>query len=45
MVIGTHPIPEKYFKKHNILKTCDTTAKRKQIELILNEEELRKSYN
>ena len=45
VVIGTHPIPEKYFKKHNILKTWDTPEKRKQIELILNEKELRKSYN
>lgn len=45
VVIGTHPIPENYFKKHNILKTWDTPEKRKQIELILNKKELRKSYN
>jgi predicted metal-binding protein len=45
VIIGTHPIPEKYFEKHNILKTWDTPEKRKQIELILNEKELRKSYN
>jgi predicted metal-binding protein len=45
VVIGTHPIPEKYFKKHNALKTWDTPEKRKQIELILNEKELRKNYN
>lgn len=45
VIIGTHPIPESYFKNHNILKTWNTPAKRKEIELILNGKELRKSYN
>ena len=45
VVIGTHPIPEKYYKNHNILKTWNTPKKRDQIDLILNKEELRKSYN
>ena len=45
VIIGTHPIPEKYYKKHNILKTWNTSKKREQINLILNEKELRISYN
>lgn len=44
-VIGTHPIPEKYFKTHNYLKTWDSAEWFEIIEPAMSDEKLRLTYN
>jgi predicted metal-binding protein len=45
VVIGTHPIPEKYLKVHSKLGTWDTDEWREMIKTILTDEKTRLSYD
>ena len=44
-VIGTHPIPEKYYLTHMKLKTWDTVLREKIIQPTLSDEKTRLSYD
>lgn len=43
--IGTHPIPQNYFLNHSRLGTWTSEEHQKQIELVLNDEEVRLAYD
>jgi len=45
VVIGTHPIPEKYLKVHTKLGSWDTPEWREVIKLTLTDEKTRLSYD
>jgi predicted metal-binding protein len=45
VVVGTHPIPEKYYETHHKLKSWVTTEWRDYIQPTLANEELRIAYN
>jgi len=45
VVVGTHPIPEKYYITHNELDTWSTDEWQKNIEPALADETVRKSYD
>lgn len=45
VVIGTHPIPQKYFTTHENLKTWQNTKWQELIKPTLCDEVLRKNYN
>jgi predicted metal-binding protein len=45
VVVGTHPIPEKYLKVHSKLGTWDTPQWREMIKLTLADEKIRLSYD
>ncbi|MCF7809560.1 CGGC domain-containing protein [bacterium] len=45
VVIGTHPIPEKYFITHNILKTWSDPEWKEMLQPTIANEEIRKAYN
>lgn len=45
VVVGTHPIPEKYYITHNELDTWNTDEWQKHIEPTLANETVRKAYN
>ncbi|MFP4052134.1 MAG: CGGC domain-containing protein [Thermoplasmata archaeon] len=45
VVIGTHPIPQKYFETHKNLGTWDSPLWKEIIEPTLSDEETRISYN
>jgi len=45
VVIGTHPIPEKYLITHTELKTWDTTVWQELIKPTLSDEKTRLAYN
>ncbi len=45
VVIGTHPIPEKYFRVHSNLGTWDTPEWREMIKPTLTDEKTRLSYD
>ncbi|OIO15105.1 CGGC domain-containing protein [Candidatus Gottesmanbacteria bacterium CG11_big_fil_rev_8_21_14_0_20_37_11] len=45
VVIGTHPIPQKYYLMHNILKTWKSNEWKKLIKPTLSTEAIRKSYD
>jgi len=44
-VIGTHPIPEKYYQSHLRLKTWETPEWQELIKPVLTDRETRLSYN
>jgi predicted metal-binding protein len=45
VIVGTHPIPEKYFTMHTSLGTWEDPASKSLIELTLTDEETRIAYN
>ncbi len=45
VVIGTHPIPQKYYKTHNELKTWDSDEWQKLIRPTVATESIRLSYD
>ena len=45
VVIGTHPIPQKYMITHSHLKTWNTKEWKEVIEPIVANEKIRKAYN
>ena len=45
VVVGTHPIPEKYYQTHKKLKTWESKEWREIIEPTLSNEETRLEYN
>ena len=45
VVVGTHPIPEKYYQTHSKLKTWDSKEWAEIIEPTLATEEIRLAYN
>ncbi len=45
VVVGTHPIPQKYFDTHSKLGTWDSVEFRELIKATFAEEGLRKSYD
>lgn len=45
VVIGTHPIPEKYFKTHMKLKTWESPEWSEMIKPVLEDEKVRSSYD
>ncbi len=45
VVVGTHPIPQKYFITHNKLKTWNSSEWQDLISPILADEKIRKSYD
>ncbi len=45
VVIGTHPIPEKYVKIHSKLKTWDTPQWQEKIKLVFPEKQTREKYD
>jgi len=45
VVVGTHPIPQKYYLIHEALGTWDSPAWQKWIAPTLSSEEIRKSYD
>lgn len=45
VVIGTHPIPQKYYETHSDLGTWDSSKWEEIIEPTLSDEETRVSYN
>jgi len=45
VVVGTHPIPEKYLTTHNALHTWDTPEWQSLIKPILTDEQTRLAYN
>lgn len=45
VVMGTHPIPEKYFKMHNSLGTWDSKKWRDIIKPVTGDPEIRKAYD
>ncbi|HAF28616.1 MAG TPA: CGGC domain-containing protein [Bacteroidales bacterium] len=45
VVVGTHPIPEKYYQTHMKLKTWESKVWQEIIEPTLSNEEIRLAYN
>ncbi len=45
VIIGTHPIPQKYYKEHKKLNTWDSPEWEEKIKHVLCNEEIRKAYN
>jgi len=45
VVVGTHPIPEKYYKTHEALGTWKSAEWKKLIEPTLADEQSRFAYN
>ncbi len=45
VVVGTHPIPEKYYQTHKALKTWDTPQWQEFIKPTLTDEKTRLAYN
>ena len=45
VVVGTHPIPQKYFITHSNLKTWETNEWQELIKPTLNNKDLRKKYD
>lgn len=45
VVVGTHPIPEKYLITHNELKTWNTSDWQELIKPAMSDEKIRLSYN
>lgn len=45
VIVGTHPIPQKYFITHNELKTWNSSEWQDLISPILADEKIRKSYD
>ncbi|SDB93023.1 CGGC domain-containing protein [Williamwhitmania taraxaci] len=45
VVIGTHPIPQKYYLTHQNMKTWNTSALQKAIMLTLTDEKMRLRYD
>lgn len=45
VVIGTHPIPEKYLKTHTDLKTWDTAEWQETIKPVVSDKKTRLSYD
>jgi hypothetical protein len=45
VVVGTHPIPEKYYVTHKNLDTWNTSSLKGNIKLTLTDEKSRLSYN
>jgi len=45
VIIGTHPIPQKYYLTHNNLNTWNTKEWQELIKPTLSEEKTRKSYD
>jgi len=45
VVVGTHPIPEKYKITHDVLKTWDTEAWQENIKPTMSDEKIRLDYN
>jgi len=45
VIIGTHPIPQKYYITHNKLNTWDSEFWKKTIELALPDEKIRLAYD
>lgn len=45
VVVGTHPIPEKYYTTHKNLKTWETKQWQEMIKPILGNKDLRLKYN
>lgn len=45
VVIGTHPIPQKYYLTHKSLGTWESSEWKKRIELTLTDEETRLKYD
>jgi len=45
VVIGTHPIPQKYYITHNELKTWNTIEWQEMIKPTLANEDIREEYN
>ncbi len=45
VVVGTHPIPQKYFLTHGKLKTWDTAEWKELIAPTLTDEAMRKQYD
>ena len=45
VIIGTHPIPQKYYFEHNKLGTWDSEEWQKMIRPVVVNEELRKAYD
>ena len=45
VVIGTHPIPQKYYKTHQQLKTWESPSWQELIAPTLADEAVRKAYD
>ncbi len=45
VVVGTHPIPEKYLEMHTLLGTWDEASWKPLVEPTMADEAIRKSYN
>ncbi len=45
VIVGTHPIPQKYYLTHQALNTWNTAALQNAIMLTLNNEEIRLRYD
>jgi len=45
VVMGTHPIPQKYYKVHEKLKTWDSSEFREIIEITLTDKKIRLAYD
>jgi len=45
VIVGTHPIPEKYYLTHQKLNTWNTPESLDLIEAVLTKEKIRMSYN
>ena len=45
VIVGTHPIPEKYYQMHKALKTWDSELWQELISPTLKDEKIRKAYN
>jgi len=45
VVIGTHPIPQSYYKTHMALKTWDSKEWKEKIKYVLTHESMRQKYS
>ncbi len=45
VVVGTHPIPQKYFDTHSILGTWESSPLKELIKATLTNERFRQSYD
>jgi predicted metal-binding protein len=45
VIIGTHPIPESYYKNHTALGTWDTPEWKEKIKLVLGDKQTRLKYS
>jgi len=45
VIVGTHPVPEKYFKTHTSMGTWDSSEWKEIMEPTLNNKEIRLAYN